>query len=89
MDVLFDVIFSYPMQLILSTNKFISLMGYGVVILVVSLLVFLGGVIALLAIGASQDNVRASVLSCHCEHLFSECLYLMFPRRGCALAAGA
>lgn len=43
MDVLFDVIFSYPMQLILSTNKFISLMGYGVVILVVSLLVFLGG----------------------------------------------
>ncbi|MPM32229.1 hypothetical protein SDC9_78791 [bioreactor metagenome] len=53
------------------------------------LLVFLGGVIALLAIGASQDNVRASVLSCHCEHLFSECLYLMFPRRGCALAAGA
>ncbi len=53
------------------------------------LLVFLGGVIALLAIGASQDNVRASVLSCHCEHLFSECLYLMFPRRGHSPAAGA
>jgi hypothetical protein len=36
------------------------------------LLVLFGVVIALLAIGASQDNVRARVLSCHCEHLVSE-----------------